>query len=1025
MNQFTFLKKWQQKRPLFRLFSMLCFITTMFASSPAYSQIPITNSFTPANCGNVNCTANDVRVISAYLSGPDGAPINCSSAQPFLNAQLHLIVFSNTQRKGVSISGNFDVKINGVTSTVLFANCFTNITLNDGGNNDLAFSFPLPDATCVDVFSLNNLFVSWGTGKTDFCDGSSNGHCPETPSKCRYTPDETIPVTVKLEVDFISLQGDCSAGGDSKAFDFTPSIVTDKNIQYPVTFTWNFGDNTPIQTTTASSLATVAAAKISHTYAAEGLYTITLVGSDASPDPNTVFSVTSTHTVLAVSCCTLVAPISGGDLTGCEGETITATATGGPGETINWFDADGNGVAVPSLSSVGSVTYYAEASTSTCVSPTRTPVKLTITAKTVTTFNAIDPICSGGTITLPTSSKEGIPGTWSPAVDNTATTEYTFTPADGQCATTAKLTVTVNAKTTPTFDAVGPVCSGGTITLPATSKEGIPGTWSPAVDNTTTKEYTFTPADGQCATTAKLTVTVNAKTTPTFDAIGPICSGGTITLPATSKEGIPGTWSPVVDNTTTKEYTFTPADGQCATTATLTVVVNPLPPCSITGPAAVTLGANASFSGPVGSYSYQWAITSNTSGASFVNGSTGSPVVVTTATVGSYILSLTVTNTSTNCVAQSCSKTITVGPGNPVYTVTQGFYGNVGGKICIGGTTYIAGTNKANVPSLIAASLVRMGGSLKLGIVANSRTFTINNTSAEISNLITYMPAGQTAAIITSNSTPLTNNNTNILSPGASQNLPKIYNKKISSVLLGQTITLALNINSSVNNPLGSLVLKPNKYLTTQLMDPNTCSAPKPLACTPTNNAISSLQLTATSAMATWMSSGKTVNDLLALASNMLGGGTNASMPALIPANVTLTDVNNAIDVINRSFDGGRFYLGYYDNAKSCGSSLARSASVITAAEERQAVTALTATAYPNPFTDRVKFSIVSPVSGKATLDVYNMMGQKVKTVFAGYLFANRTQVVDYNIPSSNKGALIYTLRVGDKQVNGKIVQIK
>ena len=38
------------------------------------------------------------------------------------------------------------------------------------------------------------------------------------------------------------------------------------------------------------------------------------------------------------------------------------------------------------------------------------------------------------------------------------------------------------------------------------------------------------------------------------------------------------------------------------------------------------------------------------------------------------------------------------------------------------------------------------------------------------------------------------------------------------------------------------------------------------------------------------------------------------------------------------------------------------------------AVTNLTVTAYPNPFTDKVKFSIVSPVSGKASLDVYNMM---------------------------------------------------
>ena len=39
---------------------------------------------------------------------------------------------------------------------------------------------------------------------------------------------------------------------------------------------------------------------------------------------------------------------------------------------------------------------------------------------------------------LPTSSNNGITGTWSPATINTATvgtTTYTFTPAAGQCGT--------------------------------------------------------------------------------------------------------------------------------------------------------------------------------------------------------------------------------------------------------------------------------------------------------------------------------------------------------------------------------------------------------------------------------------------------------------------------------------------------------------------------------------------------------------------------------------------------------------
>ncbi len=62
-------------------------------------------------------------------------------------------------------------------------------------------------------------------------------------------------------------------------------------------------------------------------------------------------------------------------------------------------------------------------------------------------FNAIEPICSGSVLSpLPAKSLNGITGTWSPALNNTATTTYTFRPAAGQCANSTTLTITVNPK---------------------------------------------------------------------------------------------------------------------------------------------------------------------------------------------------------------------------------------------------------------------------------------------------------------------------------------------------------------------------------------------------------------------------------------------------------------------------------------------------------------------------------------------------------------------------------------------------
>src|SRR5205823_6444956 len=110
-------------------------------------------------------------------------------------------------------------------------------------------------------------------------------------------------------------------------------------------------------------------------------------------------------------------------------------------------------------------------------------------------------------------------------------------------------TITVGPKVTPTFPAVAPICSGATVALPTTSNEGFTGTWAPALNNTATTTYTFTPTAGQCANTATLTVTVNQKTTPTFPAVAPICSGATVALPTTSNEGFTGTWSPALNNT--------------------------------------------------------------------------------------------------------------------------------------------------------------------------------------------------------------------------------------------------------------------------------------------------------------------------------------------------------------------------------------------------------------------------------------------------------------------------------------------
>ncbi|MEP7265239.1 MAG: T9SS type A sorting domain-containing protein [Bacteroidota bacterium] len=96
----------------------------------------------------------------------------------------------------------------------------------------------------------------------------------------------------------------------------------------------------------------------------------------------------------------------------------------------------------------------------------------------------------------------------------TAMSGYTYqciaTGSVSPAATSNTASLTVNANVTPTFTAVTPFCSGSAApVLPTTSNNSFTGTWSPAVSNTVSGTYTFTPTAGQCATTTTLGVTVN------------------------------------------------------------------------------------------------------------------------------------------------------------------------------------------------------------------------------------------------------------------------------------------------------------------------------------------------------------------------------------------------------------------------------------------------------------------------------------------------------------------------------------
>ncbi|OYU82868.1 MAG: hypothetical protein CFE24_13825, partial [Flavobacterium sp. BFFFF2] len=277
----------------------------------------------------------------------------------------------------------------------------------------------------------------------------------------------------------------------------------------------------------------------------------------------------------------------------CTGATVANLVA--TGSNLKWYANSTAGAALTSNGSLTTGTYYVSQTLGTCES-NRTAVSVTINTASIPTFTQVAPICiSGSLAALPTTSNNGYTGTWAPALNNTTTTVYTFTPNAGQCASTAPMTITVNAAETPTFTQVSPICLGaGLSALPTTSNNGFTGTWSPVVNNLQTTTYTFAPAAGLCANTATMTITVNPKSTPTFTQIAPINSGSNLNaLPTISNNGITGTWSPALNNTASTTYTFTPTAGVCAYNSLYNIVVNSVAPniSYVGGNQAFTVGS--------------------------------------------------------------------------------------------------------------------------------------------------------------------------------------------------------------------------------------------------------------------------------------------------------------------------------------------------------------------------------------------------------------------------------------------------
>jgi gliding motility-associated-like protein len=304
-----------------------------------------------------------------------------------------------------------------------------------------------------------------------------------------------------------------------------------------------------------------------------------------------------------------------------------------------------------STNTTGTATYTFTPTAGQCAS-TQT-LNITVNPIITPSFNSIGPLCQNSTpVNLPLSSTNATPilGTWSSPVVSTATpgtNTFLFTPASGQCATTQTMAVTINPTILPLFSAISPVCSGAAISLPPTSTNGYTGSWSPAINNTQTTTYTFTPTPGQasCLLTNALTVTViPSPPAPILTITPPDCNVRTGSFSITPVLGAAYSYNSGTYNNVTNYTNLAPssvhrvrlrnASGCESNETTITIPAAPLIPTgNVSASSAVICeGSNVVFTGSGGA-TYQWLLNGNP-----IPAATGA--VYQTGTPGNYELDI-------------------------------------------------------------------------------------------------------------------------------------------------------------------------------------------------------------------------------------------------------------------------------------------------------------------------------------------------------------------------------------------------
>lgn len=381
---------------------------------------------------------------------------------------------------------------------------------------------------------------------------------------------------------------------------------------------------------------------------------------------------------------TNLTPVANQTLCASNSTTLTASGMG----SVSWFANPTGGapiatgtVYVTPVLAAGTYTYYVEAATCT-VSPTRTPITVTVSAYPVITVNS-GSICAGGSFTMNPSGAatytfQGGSAVVSPAANST----YTIIGSSAfGCLSAGFVTSSVSVISNPTITVnSGAICIGKSFTMsPSGAASYTFQGGSAIVSPTTNSTYTVVGSSGAGCISNVVTsnVTVNSNPVITVNN-GTICVGNSFTMvPSGATSYTYQGGSAVVSPPSNTSYTVIGSNalGCISSPVSSFITVNALPLVSaIASFSTICGGQNVNITAS-GANTYSW----NTGATTQVIGVT--PTVTTTYTV---------IGTDVNGCVKTAIATITVNP-LPVISIVASPT-----AICIGKTATITASGASS-----------------------------------------------------------------------------------------------------------------------------------------------------------------------------------------------------------------------------------------------------------------------------------------------------------------------------------------